>query len=35
MAMSVKEKILIGVALFLGLCGLMVGIIAIPFLNSL
>ncbi len=35
MALSKKEKILIGSAIFLALCGLMVSLIAIPFFISM
>lgn len=35
MALSKKEKILAGSALFLGFCGLMVALIAIPFFISM
>jgi len=35
MALSKKEKILMGTAIFLGFCGLMVSIIAIPFFMTM
>ena len=35
MVLTKKEKILVGISIFMGFCGLMVGLIAIPFFATM